>query len=80
MGISRRGNFMLSLHSESNFESQLEAFEAEWAAQWEPTVAQTYARSKKAVHCAQASDDAPTELEVVISLRSWQALKIRLVA
>jgi len=79
MGISRRGNFALPLNSEADNESRLAAFEAEWAAQWEPTTAETNSEFKQAFQ-PHASADSRAKLDIVISLRSRQALRIRVVA
>lgn len=76
MRIVRRGNFTLDLEGEPDNESRLLDAEAEWAAQWEPTIH----RIQATVQDAHNTTVPRAEMEVVISLRPQQALKIRIVA
>jgi hypothetical protein len=80
MGFSRRGNFAVMPQQESDDESRLAAFEAEWVAQWMPTVPQTNSGFRQAVKPAHVGADSHAEVEVVISLRSRPELRIRLQA
>jgi hypothetical protein len=76
MGISRRGNFTLTLEQGPGVggEDQLQNFEAEWAAQWEPTL--------PVLDIAPAGAAVRLELyaEIAISVRARPVLRIKLVA
>jgi len=76
MRISRRGNYVLDLDPEPGDENRLLDAEAEWASQWEPTMNRLHA----AVQDTEATTGPRTEMEVVISLRPQQALRIKIVA
>jgi hypothetical protein len=80
MGISHRGNFALALQHGPVNERRLLDIEGEWAAQWEPTVPQTHTGVWQTVQYAQTSEGLRTDLEVVISVRPHQTLRIKLVA
>jgi hypothetical protein len=75
MGISRRGNFALGSEREPDNKIRLSDAEAEWAAQWEPTI-----HSTQAVQDAQTSLGLRPEREIVISLQPQQKLRIKFVA
>lgn len=75
---SRRGNFIVPQQHSLNGENlALDSAEAEWAGQWEPTVAQIYGAP---VQGEEIDTDARAEVEVVISIHVQGALAIRLVA
>jgi hypothetical protein len=76
MGISRRENFALHPERQPEDEGRLSDAEAEWAAQWEPTIRCTHA----AVQYMKTSAGPCMELEVVIALRPERELRIKFVA
>jgi len=75
MRISNRGNFVLDPGRESGDDGRRCDAEAEWAAQWEPTIQCTASDQSGKVGAG-----VPTETEVVISLRPLQTLRIKIVA
>ena len=79
MGISRRGNFKLALQYGADDESTDFDMEAEWAAQWEPTVPHIQAGLAAIVKDLEASD-VRVDLEVVILLQPRRSVRVKLVA
>ncbi len=80
MGISHRGNFTLApQHGPDNEPGKsLGDGEAEWCAQWEPTLLHTQTGIEQLLRDAAAGERV--ELEVVVFLRARRKLQIKLVA